>query len=258
VRSLGDKEFRKRSSLAVNKDLLIDLGPDVATASYLYGFPLAQLRYCLQTHAHSDHFDPAHMVTRLADYATSGVIPMTVFGSALTLKHMADGVSREDEGTDMLSRDGMRRLGITVCQVEPFTTFNAGTYRITALPSDHDPGDGSMIYCIHDGSSTLLYATDTVFFNQEIWEYLTAQEFFFNAVVMDHTYGSGIAGDGHLNKEQFIEQLGIMRSSGLIDDTTQVFATHISHEGNELHCDMERYHEAHGYLPAYDGLRVRF
>ncbi len=256
ARNLGKKDIRKRSSLAVNDDLIIDLGPDIASASSLYGFPLSQLKYCLQTHAHSDHFDPGHMVTRLPEYAAAGVTQMTVFGSALTLKHMAEGVSREDEGTDMFSLEDMKRLSIKVHQAAPFTQFSAGRYRITALPCDHDPSDGSLIYCIQDGSSSLLYATDTTLFNQEIWDYLVSQQFYFNAVIMDHTYGSGINGGGHLNKEQFIEQLNILRTCGLADDATKVFATHISHEGNEPHSDMEKNCEAIGYVPAYDGLRL--
>lgn len=256
ARLMGNKDMRKRSSLAVNDDLIIDLGPDVASASHLYGFPLSQLKYCLQTHAHSDHFDPGHMVTRLPEYAASEVTPMTVFGSALTLKHMAEGVNREDEGTDMLSRKHMKRLSIEVYQALPFTQFSAGRYHITALPCDHDLSDGSMVYCLQDGSSTLLYATDTTLFNQKIWDFLTSQQFYFTAVIMDHTYGSGINGGGHLNKEQFIEQLSIMRTSGLADDATKIYATHISHEGNELHSDMEKNNECYGYVPAYDGLRL--
>jgi len=257
ARTSGGKDIRKRSSLAVNDDLLVDLGPDTASAAYLYGFPLEQVQYCLQTHSHSDHFDPAHLVTRLPEYASVGVVPMKVCGSSLTLKHMAEGVFREDEGTDMLSPEGMRRLSIHLHHSVPYSTFSVGRYRITALLCGHDPEDGSMVYCIQDGNRSLLYATDTTPFSQEIWDFLISYEFHFTAVVMDHTYGSGINGEGHLNQDQFIEQLRIMRRTGIAGDHTLVFATHISHEGNSTHSDMEREHAEHGYAPAYDGLSIR-
>lgn len=53
ARSLGGPSLRKRSSILINDDLLIDLGPDIMTASNLHARPLTKVRYCLQTHAHA-------------------------------------------------------------------------------------------------------------------------------------------------------------------------------------------------------------
>ena len=69
-RELGGKNIRKRSSIIINDELLIDLGPDAINACNMYGIDAGKIKYLLQTHSHSDHFDAGHFVTRWSDYAT--------------------------------------------------------------------------------------------------------------------------------------------------------------------------------------------
>src|SRR5260370_34065047 len=64
ARERGGKDFRKRSSVIINDDLLIDMGPDIMSASFLYEKSIADIRYHLQTHYHSDHFDSQGFSTR--------------------------------------------------------------------------------------------------------------------------------------------------------------------------------------------------
>lgn len=52
ARRVGGKNLRRRSSLMINDDLLVDIGPDIATASFEYGLSLAGISVCLQTHPH--------------------------------------------------------------------------------------------------------------------------------------------------------------------------------------------------------------
>jgi phosphoribosyl 1,2-cyclic phosphodiesterase len=48
----------------INDDLLIDLGPDIMSASHIHGCSLEGVRYCLQTHPHADHLDLSHLLSR--------------------------------------------------------------------------------------------------------------------------------------------------------------------------------------------------
>ncbi len=43
---------------------------------------------------------------------------------------------------------------------------------------------------------------------------------------------------------------------GTVTDDTLIFATHISHEGNDTHENMLTLAKAHNYNIAYDGLTV--
>ena len=47
-----------------------------------------------------------------------------------------------------------------------------------------------------------------------------------------------------------------MRTKGIINEKSLVYATHISHEGNETHEEMEEEAKANGYRIAYDGMKL--
>src|SRR5213593_4861086 len=64
ARQLGGRSLRRRSAALVDDELLIDFGPDLMAAALMDGFSLAGIRYCLQTHEHSDHQDPSHFFSR--------------------------------------------------------------------------------------------------------------------------------------------------------------------------------------------------
>ena len=44
------KSIRKRASMLINDDLLIDLGPDVQTSMNMYNKDMGNIQYLLQTH----------------------------------------------------------------------------------------------------------------------------------------------------------------------------------------------------------------
>lgn len=67
---LKGKDIRKRASVVINDDMLIDLGPDSINACYQYDVDITKIKYIVQTHAHSDHFDAGHFITRHPDYET--------------------------------------------------------------------------------------------------------------------------------------------------------------------------------------------
>jgi len=50
--------------------VLVDIGPDIATASFEHGVSLAGISICLLTHAHEDHFDPEFIMSRHEEYGT--------------------------------------------------------------------------------------------------------------------------------------------------------------------------------------------
>lgn len=72
ARFLGGPSLRKRSSAIVNDDLLIDFGPDIMTAAQIHERPLTNLRYCIQTHAHADHLDASHFLSRSPGFGVVG------------------------------------------------------------------------------------------------------------------------------------------------------------------------------------------
>ena len=79
-RRVAGKNLRRRSSIIINDDLLVDIGPDIATASFEHNLSLANISVCLQTHAHEDHLDTEFIISRHTEYGT--VSPVIYFLSA--------------------------------------------------------------------------------------------------------------------------------------------------------------------------------
>jgi phosphoribosyl 1,2-cyclic phosphate phosphodiesterase len=78
----------------------------------------------------------------------------------------------------------------------------------------------------------------------------------FCLLILDHTYGPDQPGADHLSASQVANHLARMRAEGLLSEGGRAFATHIAHEGNPAHPDLERYAAQHDYDVAYDGLTV--
>lgn len=255
ARELGGPSLRKRSAALINDDLLIDLGPDIMTASQFHDIPLTNVRYCLQTHAHADHLDPSHFLSRSPAYGVIGAPRLHFYASAETLRWAAKLLERDLHPADLLDPQVGERLNLRIHRVEAFQRFEVGPYRVTAFPADHD--SGSLLYAIEADGGSLFYGTDTATLPEEIWRAFHRQGMRFDVVVLDHTYGPGERGDDHLNAEQVVEYAARMREGGIISAHSRVFGTHISHEGNPPHPELMDFALAHGYEVAYDGLRVR-
>ena len=86
ARRAAGKNLRKRSSIAINDDLLVDIGPDIATASFAHDVSLTDISVCLLTHAHADHFDPEFLMSRHEEYATVVAQEMLLAGSSDALR----------------------------------------------------------------------------------------------------------------------------------------------------------------------------
>jgi phosphoribosyl 1,2-cyclic phosphate phosphodiesterase len=91
---------------------------------------------------------------------------------------------------------------------------------------------------------------------EESWQALCRHTLRFDVVILDHTYGPAQTGSDHLDANQFVEHARRMRVEGLMDSNARVFATHIAHEGNPAHPDLESFAGQHGYEVAFDGLVI--
>lgn len=133
---------------------------------------------------------------------------------------------------------------------------NFGRYEVTALESLHDTGENSLIYLIKEGEKVLLYGTDLLMLSEKAWKVL--RNYHLDAVVLDQTYGKGCNAGGHLDGGQVVHILNRMREEQLTDEKSLLYATHISHEGNDIHEKMEEEVGRSGYHIAYDGLELLF
>lgn len=256
ARERGGKDFRKRSSVIINDDLLIDMGPDLMSASFMHGKSIVDIRYHLQTHSHSDHFDSQVFTTRIPEYMGVDTPKLQVYGSEKTLTKMAEMVRNEGYVHNFLDPAEQARMNLEVIPVKPFDSLKIGAYDATAFPSNHDGTVESLLWAITENGSTLFYGTDTDVLPEETWEGFHAKNLRFNVVVLDQTYGPNADSGGHLNADRFVEQIRRMKAEALLADNARILATHISHEGNPPHAELSEYAARFGYEIAYDGLVI--
>lgn len=256
ARDLGGRNYRKRSSLLINNDLIVDLGPDIMSSSFAHGVNISSAKYWLQTHAHSDHFDPAHLSTRIPEYMCQNVPLLQLYASKPSVERMTDMLRGVVSISSLENLDEQKRFNLKVIPIKPFMTYDIGEYKVTTFETNHDPSVGSLLFAINQHGKTVFYGTDTDALPDKTWETIKEMQLVFDLVILDHTYGPGINGGGHLNADTFIQHIQKMRDLGVLNKDGHIFATHISHEGNPPHEELQRYGEKHGYKIAYDGLIV--
>jgi len=256
ARTLGGPSLRKRSAALINNDLLLDLGPDIMSASHMHGCSLDEVRYCLQTHPHADHLDLSHLLSRSPAYGVVGAPVLNFYASRETLERAAETFERDLAGYGLLSHEAEKYLNFKIHQIQPLEAFPVGTYSVMAFPANHAPGMGAMLYAIEAAGCAVFYGTDTAPLFEQTWQTFRQHNMRFDVVILDHTYGPEQPGSDHLSARQVIEHASRMRAEGVLGPHARLFATHIAHEGNPAHPDLAAFAKEHGYEVAYDGLVV--
>jgi phosphoribosyl 1,2-cyclic phosphate phosphodiesterase len=258
ARERGGKSLRRRSSALIDEVLLIDIGPDLMAAAMADGFSLAGIRWCLQTHEHADHLDPLNFFARSPLCSVQGHGRLEYFATHGALAEAASGLGLS-AAQGFLDPSIADRWNLTAHAVEPFRTYEVGPYRVRTVRAAHDPNILPVLYLIERDGRCLFYATDTGELPTETWAHLAAlardgQRI--HMVAMDHTFGLAARVEGHMNWEQFTEQMARLRMEGLLADEARVFAHHVAHHSNPCHEELAEFAAAHGYEVAYDGLVV--
>lgn len=256
ARKMGGKSLRKRSSVLINHNLLIDLGPDIMSASQIHNIDLTQVTYCLQTHPHADHLDLSHLLSRSPEYGVVNAPRLHFYASSETLQTASNTFRRDLADFDLLSTIGQNKLNLKTHPIHPGQSYKIGDYEVIPFQANHHPNPGAMIYVIKQDGHTILYAVDTASFFDETWLGFHQFNLKFDLVVLDHTYGPLQAESDHLNAEAVQKHIQRMKKEGLLKPGAAAFATHIAHEGNPAHANLAEYAEQRGYQIAYDGLVV--
>jgi phosphoribosyl 1,2-cyclic phosphate phosphodiesterase len=256
ARALGGKSLRKRSSILVNDDLLIDLGPDIMAAAQQHVCPLVNVQHCLQTHPHADHMDLSHLLSRSPGFGVVGAPRLHFYASPETIHWASLTFERDMAGFSLEEPQVETELNLNIHPIPILEFFQAGPYKCMALPANHHPRPGAVMYAVEMDGKSLLYATDTAAFPEQTWEALRQFNLKFDLAILDHTYGPGHPGGDHLSAHQVIKHLQRMRADGIFRASSRLFGTHIAHESNPPHPELETFAHQNGYEIAFDGLAL--
>ena len=244
ARRLGGKSIRTRSQAMINDDLLIDFPADTYMHFLQNGIEGDKIKYLAVTHAHQDHLYADDFLMRQKGFANGIRVPNL---KAVGSKYVCDkinGVSNNVEAT----------------AISAYETVALGDYRITALPARHMfeiDGAEPFIYVI-EGDKTLLYANDTGYFYEGVFDYIEKNKLCFDMISLDCTNIDIPISDegGHMGFSNIDRVLARLELIGAINEKTKKYVNHFSHNANPIHPVLEQKAQEHGCLVSFDGCEV--
>ena len=243
ARRRGGKDIRTRAGAVIDGLYKIDFGPDTYMQALRDGIDLGAVEHLLVTHTHEDHFLTHDLPMRGKPYAHGVEHSLTIWAGDNAL-----AMVRPVQKT-------YATPNITLKHIRPFVPFQAGDATVTPLLADHNPIETCFVFAFERGGRRLLWGHDSGIFPAETWEYMQGQAPF-DVVVLDGTNGSLPWKEGHLGVDGMLEVQEMMRSRGIARPDTVFVANHFSHNGGLLHAELEEKLCPHGFLVAYDGMRL--
>lgn len=253
ARSLGGKNIRKRASLLINNEMIIDLTPDCQSSMNMYNKDMGEIKYLLQTHTHLDHFDINHFTSLDYKYATKRNEILTLIGSELCLNDIQKKVSQFDK-MDLYNEEYLNKIKLRTKTINHGEVLQIDDYTIKAIHCSHDENIGAQIYLIKHNEKSLLYATDTPQITNIALQELQGEKI--DCIFLDESFGVQEYTFSHLNIKGFDEYVKKLNSNNLLNKNCLIYATHITHDGNPLHDELEQILDGYGYMPAYDGMEI--
>ena len=140
--------------------------------------------------------------------------------------------------------------------MKPFDTVTAGDYTVTALPARHSTT--CPLFYIIKKDKTILYAHDTGFFYDEVFDYIQNTGCVFDLISLDCTNVDVPISDngGHMGIDNVNRVVKKLRDMRAISDQTKVVINHFSHNGAPIHHKLEERVSDYGYIVSYDGLTI--
>jgi len=241
----GGKEIRTRASCLIDNALLVDFGPDIFMHKLKYNLDLAEIEHTIITHSHADHFTPIEMSYRHKMFATiNNDKILNVYGNA----HVSN------EFNKIYGHRESYKNQLKFNDIKSFETFNAGGYEITPLKALHKRDEECFVYHIKKDGKAILYGNDSGIFPQETLDWLTGKEL--DLVIYDCTCALKKDGNNHMGLEDDVILDNELRKRGCITDKTKRVITHFSHNGGATHERLLQEGEKHGFIVAFDGMKL--
>jgi phosphoribosyl 1,2-cyclic phosphate phosphodiesterase len=247
ARKLKGKNYRSRSQVLINDNLLFDFGPDTFYHTMAQELDFSKIETVLLTHSHTDHFYPQDLILRGVPYAYNrDKNKMTIYGNE-KCEAMYQQMLEKDNDSGNLSSCIDFKL------INAFKGFKAYAYDILPLKAQHDPRENCLLYCLTDeAGKRLFYGNDTGDITEETWNQI--KELYFHVVSLDCTMGGTPGCRSHMGIEENRQIRERMLEVGCADENTKFIITHFSHNGCLLHHELEERAKDMGFIVAYDGM----
>lgn len=243
ARKLGGKNIRTRTQTLINNDLLIDYPADSYYHFIKNGIEADTIKNILITHSHIDHLYKEDLFLRHGFYAHN------CRSQFLNLYSNEKVISKIKEIASPKS--------VILNPLNEFQSVEFDGYKVTSFPAKHMLEQGAQFYMIK-GDSTFLYAHDTGYFYDEVFDYIRRNKITFDAISFDCTnvdLPSSVDGK-HMGIKNIRRVQKRLKLIGAINNNTVIIINHFSHNGNPIQHIVEEKVKKYGWLVAYDGMTV--
>ena len=253
------KNLRTNSSMVIDEELLIDMGPSCFDNAARFGVNLSKLKTLLVTHPHEDHLYPQHLHWRNTD---ESLLPLTY------VEKMRHGGPRFTDipqlniyGNSFVmetlrkSLDDMEELKINLHEIREGKEEKTDGYRILPVRGNHGSQRGfSHSYIIRKDGKTLLYALDSGSYDED--QFALIQEYQYDAVIMEGTTGLNEQYGGHMCLMNNIRIRERLKENKCLRENSRFLLTHLSPHWCPPHDWYESIVASEGLELAYDGLQI--
>lgn len=253
------KNLRTNSSMVIDEELLIDIGPSCFDNAARFGVNLSKLKTLLVTHPHEDHLYLQHLRWRNTD---ESLLPLTY------VEKMRHGGPRFTDipqlniyGNSFVmetlrkSLDDMEELKINLHEIREGKEEKTDGYRILPVRGNHGSQWGfSHSYIIQKDGKTLLYALDSGSYDED--QFALIQEYQYDAVIMEGTTGLNEQYGGHMCLMNNIRIRDRLKENKCLRENSRFLLTHLSPHWCPPHDWYESIVASEGLELAYDGLQI--
>lgn len=231
-----DKNARRSSCALIDGRFLIDCGVHTIDCLRIAGIDLTDITDVFFTHLHGDHFQAAN----LSKIAAAKSEPLRVW--------VANGAKLPKIENTII----IRMPKLAKCEIEE-KVF------VTALYANHDENCAPQHLLFEIDGKRVLYATDGAWVVNASYNYLRQHTPTLDALMLDCTCGD-YEGEWRIGEHNSIPMIRLMmpsfRKVKIIDDNTQVFATHLAPSLHKPHDETVEIMKEFGVSVAYDGLEI--
>lgn len=253
------KNLRTNSSMVIDEELLIDIGPSCFDNAARFGVNLSKLKTLLVTHPHEDHLYPQHLHWRNTDESLlplayvekmrhggprfTDIPQLNIYGNSFVMETLRK------------SLDDMEELKINLHEIREGKEEKTDGYRILPVRGNHGSQQGfSHSYIIQKDGKTLLYALDSGSYDED--QFALIQEYQYDAVIMEGTTGLNEQYGGHMCLMNNIRIRDRLKENKCLRENSRFLLTHLSPHWCPPHDWYESIVASEGLELAYDGLQI--
>lgn len=253
------KNLRTNSCLAINEELLIDIGPSSFDNAARFGINLTQIKTLLITHPHEDHLYQQNLFWRYTDESLlslnyveqihhggprfTAIPELNVYGNKFVIDFL----------NQSLEINVSQKLVLN--QVTEGAGFTADGYQIMPIRGNHGPEAGfAHSYVIQKEGKTLLYALDSGTYDEDQMELI--KKFQYDLVIMEGTTGLNEQYGVHMCLANNIRMRDELNECGCLKQGSQFILTHMSPHWCPPHDWYESIVQQERMELAYDGKQL--